>query len=300
MHKEQLDPKDDKKIRGLIKESGIPLAQFSEAIGWKTEQTLDWWSGRGDGLVGKNIESLAQYLGVSPNSLIEKNIDIALIRQRILQGPRALPENYANNASSYVRTLAHILEYLSMLYGRHYTDSLLRSLNIHPLFFDDLENKINITFYNDIFEELSRRGVDDVDIASLACYIFLSLRETDLGKRFKAATDHQKSYMILAENATLFETNFEYDFQIDSKNIRIIAKPTEATSELLKKDPDKFKRLFSYRKNVFSWFPTLSDLAPLTMESPKCLLRGDSCTIYEAPTPKTWARGRRSSHLQML
>lgn len=284
----------DDNVRQLVRESGIPLGVLAEAVGWKNYQILEWWACRGPTLDFNNLRSLAQFLGISMDALFQGNYDIGLIRMRIFKGPNTLPENYSEHASSYVRTLAHIIEYLAMLYGRHFTDNLLRNLNIHPLFFDKLDNKINLTFYMDIFNKLSEMGLSDREISSLACYIFLSLRDTEIGLKFKTAKNHQESYAILAENATQFETNFDYDFQIDSDRIRIIAKPTEAALFLSRKSPEEYKRLFMYRKNVFSWFPTLSNLSPLHMTTTKCILRGDPLTIYEADTPN------QASHLKIL
>lgn len=290
----------DAQMRHFIRESGLPLRTFAKAVGWNMSKALEWWSKKEDAIEERNLESLAKHLGIRADSILDNSFDLSLIRQRIIDGPEVLPEQYAENASSYVRTLAHIVEYLSMLHGRQFTDNLLRSLSIHPLFFDNLENKISLKFYKDVFNELSRRGARDSEIASLACYIFLSLKNTEIGKKFRSAKDHQESYAILAENATLFETNFEYEFDIHKDRIRIIARPTEATLELFKKSPEEYRRLFLYRKNVFSWFPTLSDLAPLTMQTPQCILRGDAYTVYEAAPPVSIYSTKKPSYLKIL
>lgn len=278
----------DDQIRRFIRESGIPLGTFAEAVGWKSYQAMEWWACRGQSLNYRNLESLAQFLGVSAENLVEGRYHINLIRKRIFKGPGVLPERYSEHASSYVRTLAHIIEYLSMLYGRHFTDRLLRDLNIHPLFFDNLENKISVTFYTDIFNKLSQMGVKDNEIASLACYIFLSLRDTKFGQKFRDAKNYQEFYALLGENAEKFETNFDYEVLVDSERVRIYAKPTDATSYLLGKSLGEFDRLFLYRKNVLGWFPTLSHLPPIIMKTPKCILKGDPYTLYEAKLPKNF------------
>ncbi len=272
------------RVRSLVKSTGLPLKLFSDAAGWSATDSLDWWSNRGPNLEYKHVQSLAQFLGVSPESLLHGSLDYQLIRKRIFFGPSCLPELYSENASSYVRTSAHIIEYLSMLKGRHFTDQVLQSLNIHPLFFDNLDNKINLNFYIDLFNRLSELGLNDQEISSLACYIFLSLRETEVGEKFKSAENHPEFYSLLADNAAAFESNFEYDFQIDSKKIRIIARPTEASLFLSKKSPEEYKRLFLYRSKVFSWFPTLSALSPLALKTTKCILKGDDHTVYETTT----------------
>lgn len=285
-------------VRKLIRDSGLPLGTFAEALGWSNSRTLSWWSGqKPQSMNFSDLKALAQYLGVPIETIFEGSYNLSLIRQRVIQGPSALPEHYSKNASSYVRTCVHIIEYLSMLYGRHFVDHVLRALAIHPLFFEDPKNKINISFYVDIFNKLSERGISDNEISSLACYIFLNLRDTELGHSFKTAQSYHDFYVRLEQNATLFESNFKYELQLAPQKVRILAHPSEVTLSLVQQNPQSFRKLFLYRKTVLGWFPTLAHLSPLTMSTTKCVLQGDPYTVYEADIPPSLERSDRNSFL---
>jgi hypothetical protein len=283
-----LDQDTETSLRTLITESGMPLRLFSEAVGRSPEEILNWWSRKGGSLTTKNLVSLSQFLGISERDLLEPNKSLrsGLVRSRMFLGPQTLPENYSFHAATYVRTSVHIVEYLSLVYGRRFADQALINLNIHPLYFDNLENKINLTFYIDMFNQLAYLGLPEEEIASLGFYIFLRLQDTELGAKFRMARTYEESYWVLAQHAHLFESNFEYDFQISRDKIRIVAKPTEANLFIGGRGPEYYSRLIHYRRNVFSWFPILSNLAPLKLESVRCLLKGDKLTVYEAAFPK--------------
>jgi transcriptional regulator with XRE-family HTH domain len=275
----------DDQLRQLIRQTGMPLARFAEASGRKNESILDWWNGAGESLDYSNMNSLSQYLGVSIEDLMYGRCSTQLVRQRIFSGPQSLPEAFAKNASSFTRTSAHIVDYLSMMYGRHFVDRILLNLNIHPLIFDDLDNRINLSFFITFLNELSRQGMTDGEITSLACYLFLRIQNTPIGNKFAAAKTYEESYLVLMNDVTHFESNFEYKFEIDPQRIRIIAKPTEAQLFLTSLQPQAYGRLFAYRRKAFGWFPLLSRLAPLNLRMSKCVLRGDRETIYEADFP---------------
>lgn len=276
------DASPDRQIRQLIRTTGMPLTMFGEAVGWKSSQVLNWWAARQNPLDDKNINSLSQFLGINPDSLLLGTYPQSLVRDRIFIGPQVLPERYSDHASSFVRSSAHIIEYLSLRYGRHFTDKVLLGLNIHPLLFENLDNRINILFFIDLLNQLKHHGLTTQDISSLACFIFLRVQNTDIGVRFSKAATYQESYEVLAGAMPRFEVNFDYDFEIDRKRLRIVAKPSEGERFFCKKSEKDLALLFAYRKVAFGWFPILSDLAPLNLQVKSCFLAGQRQTVYEA------------------
>jgi len=105
----------------------------------------------------------------------------------------------------------------------------------------------------------------------------------------------------LAELTPRFEANFSYDFEIDKKKVRILAKPTEG-ERFLRDVPDiAVKRLFDYRRTAFGWFPILSNLAPLELQVQSCVLRGDAQTVYEIDLSKvSQKQDLFGTHLRLL
>jgi hypothetical protein len=275
----------DLQVRDMIFKSGIPLTLVAEAAGLRTADVLDWWSKRGFELNYDNVMSLCHFLGISIEHVEKGDYPADLIRKRIYDGPTVLPETYSLHASSFVRSSAHIIEYLSMMYGRRFVDRLLLKMNVHPLLFDNLDNRINLLFFIDFLNELSHHGLSLEEISSLARYLFLRVQDTEIGEKFAQAETYRDSYSVLAELTPRFENNFDYDFQIDAKKVRILAKPTEAEYFLHNKSTAALERLFAYRRTAFGWFPILSSLAPLELKIRSCVLRGDSETIYEIDLP---------------
>jgi hypothetical protein len=297
---ELLDPTIDARIRALVRESGMPLRLFSHAVGERTEDALNWWANGSWQLTSKNVGSLAQYLGISEHHLLsaDRHLPISLIRDRLFTGPAVLPEIYARQASSFVRSSAHIIEYLSLAYGRHFVDRILLNMDVHPHVFADLDNKINLLFFMNLLNEVQRAGLSEAQVDSLACYVFLRIQETDLGREFAKAETYQDCYSVLDKNKTMFDSNFEYKFEIDRHQVRLYAKPTEAELFLKENEPSTYERLFRYKRKLVGWFPTLSNLAPVKMNTPRCVSYGDAYTLYQLDIGES--RGFKPSYLKIL
>lgn len=278
----------DRRIRSLVLSSGISLKQAGEALGLTSQGTMNWWSTR-RGLSSKNVESMSQYFGVSEDSLLfsDGSSPVSLMRERILHGPKALPDVYGHFASSYVRSSAHIIELLAMMYGRRAVDRLLISMNIHPLLFSDLNNRINLLFFMDLLNRLDGTlGLGEEQIESLGCYVFLGIQGTSLGSEFRKANTYLSFFELLSKNATAFDTNFEYRWDIDDREVRLYAYPTEAERFLMELDPKSYQRLFRYKRRLVGWMPILSDLAPLNALTPYCISKGDPFTLYRVKIPR--------------
>jgi hypothetical protein len=236
------------------------------------------------------------------DTIVDGSCPRELVRKRIFLGPEVLPNEYQEHASSYVRTTAHIIEYLSMVHGRHFIDKILLKMNIHPLIFDNLDNRINLRFIIDLLNALSQEGFSESEIESLACYYFLRIQHTAAGKAFAQAKTYEESYAVLESIMGLLETNFEYKFEIRPGKIRICAKPTEAMQFLRPSRRNEYERLFNYRRKALGWFPLLSRLAPLNLRVTSCFLRGDSASVYEADLQAVQNNGllKEGHHLVLL
>jgi hypothetical protein len=289
----RLDPALDLELRALVRASGIPLKTMSEAVGTGTAEILNWWSDREAKLNEKALDSFGRFFGVSPEHLFGDSRDqvVQLIRQRLFHGPRALPEAYNHQTSSFVRATAHIVDYVALTFGRRSADHILMGMNVHPLIFDDLDNRINLRFIIDLLNELKTMGVPDDQIESLGSYIFLSLEHTKLGAQFRTATSYRECYAVVAANSKLFDTNFEYKVEIDRREVRLYAIPTEGESILAQYRPEQYRALFDYKRGLMGWFPSLCNLAPLNTTTPYCVSKGDPFTLYRMEIPIDGGRG---------
>lgn len=279
---DSIDNHVDRRLRELIVQSGIPLKDFSAAAGASTSEVLNWWSRNGGQLSSKNLRSLSLFFGVSEERLadIHEDLPVSLIRDRLFQGPRVLPEAYGHHAGSFVRSSAHIVEFLALTRGRRFADSLLTSMDVHPLIFDDLDNRINFQFLIDILNRLNGLGMSDSEIEALGNYVFLRIQDTELGRKLADAQTYRDSYELLGKYLETFDTNFNYRMDVDAQEMRLYATPTEAERFLAGRNPRVYQLVFRQKRRLTAWLPTLSGLAPANLDMPMCVTRGDKYCLY--------------------
>ena len=98
---------------------------------------------------------------------------------------------------------------------------ILRKLNISPLFYSNLDNKISINYFVDLLEILFENGMNQNELDNLAGVLFLGLEGTVLGNKFKKAQSYFECYEVLAQNIQLFDSNFDYQFELDKTQVLI-------------------------------------------------------------------------------
>jgi hypothetical protein len=232
---------------------------------------MNWFTGRAPENVGKqNIISLSQFLNIDENSILTGTYDKMLIRRRLFEGPDVLPTKYSENQFSHVRSSAHIIKYLTLTRGQHFSDNVLRKLNISPLIYSNADNKISINYFIDLLDVLADADLNQIELDSLAGMLFLGLEGTPLGERFRKARNYYECYEVLAENIKLFDSNFEYTFELDANHVHIRSTFSFDKHFHEKWNLEKMMRLVRYRQILAGWYPYLSMLPPLV---PKHSLR---------------------------
>jgi hypothetical protein len=283
-----LSPRYSHSIRALISDIGIPLLFFSQACGLTSKETLLWWSGRNGVLKYSHIRQLSNYLGVSEEQILQKTYNKKLLRRRIFESKIALPEVYDENAESYVISSAYIIEYLRLLYGQVFVDTMLQKLNIHPCFFDEETRKINILFIVDLLNLCKKFGFQTKDFRSLASSMFLSVEKSKISKIFKPTDSYEEAYHMIDASSKYFDANFEYDFTIRENSVTIKSTPRDHTLRLLDKHEDHSSFLYDYRALIFQAMPTLCKLSSLnSAHKSKCISMGNSHSVYELDFPST-------------
>lgn len=274
-------------VRRLIAETGLPLKKAAEAMGLPKDRILGWWSDSHLGLGYSSLEGLCQYLSISEDSLLSGQWDQAVIRKRIFEGVGALPERYSIEAHSYVRASAHIVEYFSLIRGRHAADRLLQEMNVSPLSLENLNNRVNILFITDLLKGLERRGFDDRAISHLGSLLFLTLSDTPLGQKFSQARNYVECYSVVAESLSLFDENFIYSGEFQTGGFALKARLNHEKIAGLSLSPLVLNKVLRYRKVVLDWFPYLSHLPPLKSQVRRCLSQGDDSCEYFVEFPRS-------------
>ena len=255
-------------LRHFIKDVGIPLNLAPTALSLSPSDFMAWWSGhKKSQLIQKHqILSIAQYLHIDENDILTKNYDKKWIRSVLFSGSIPLPEKYAQNQFSNLRTSAHIFKFLTLSRGQHFSDLILRKMNLSPKIYANLDNKISLNFFIDLLEVLHENGLGQHELDTLACVMFLGFAETPLGEAFSKAKNHYDCYKIACENIHLFDSNFIYTFELDRSAFRMTAFLPFDHHAQINWMQVKLQRLLRYRQLLVGWFPYLSMLAPVLPE----------------------------------
>ncbi len=257
----------DVTLRRFISDVGLPLRHAALLMEATPSAVLQWWS-RGSGdllqLGNKELSNLCKNLNISEDSLVEGSFDRSFVRRRIHEGPTTLPDHYSMRPGSHVRSSAHIIKYLTLTRGQDFCDRILSQLNVSPLIYEDLDRTINLKFFVDILNLLPKKGLDTLEMKSLPGLLFLSLMETPLGSEFGRVSSYYDCYLVLAKNIHLFDANFIYESDVDSKSYRLVADLPYDLYRAQGLELGELNSLFAYRERLPAWFAYLSGLAPVT------------------------------------
>lgn len=252
------------KLRAFIKDVGLPFNRAPEALGLKSSEFLNWWSGQSPEIIKySQLSSLGDFLSIDENQILNSNYNKELIRSRLFENPLTLPEKYLQNQYSYLRSSAHIIKFLTLNRGQHFSDMIMKKMNVSPLIYSDHNNKISLNYFIDLLEILSANGLAQSELDQLACVLFLSLGNTSLGHKFKKAKNYYECYEVLANNIQLFDSNFSYSFELDKKRFIANVKMDYDQHGHIKWRTINVQRLFRYRLYFVTWFPYLSNLSPI-------------------------------------
>ncbi|MBL7542927.1 MAG: hypothetical protein JNL11_03880 [Bdellovibrionaceae bacterium] len=251
-------------VRNLILDTGLPLNRAPEALGMSSSDFLQWWSSYGELCASKiQLKTVAQFLGVTEEQIMLGKYDAESLRTRIFVDPLALPEKYSHNQFSYIRTSAHIFKYLAISRGQHFADSIAYKLNVSPLFYQNLNNRISLNYFIDLLAILESQGFTQNEVDSLSGLLFLSWSESPLFMKFKQATNYYDCYLTLANNFKLFDDNFIYKSELDKNHYSMITFLPYEIHNHFEWQECKMNKLFRYRQLLLGWFPYLSGLPPV-------------------------------------
>lgn len=257
-------------LRKFILDVGMPLNLAPEALGMAPQDFMNWWAGFNNKLIqNRELALLGQYLNIDESEITDLRYDRNFIRTKFFAGRNSLPEKYSQNQFSYMRSSAHIIKYLRLTRGQHFSDTILRKLSVYPLIYDDLNNKISLNFFMDLLDVLTEMGMSQPELDNLACMLFLSLENTPLGEKFRQARNHYECYEVVANNVHLFDNNFVYDFELDRKQLRIQAFLHFDSHTHINWSDASLDRLMRYRQILVGCYAYLSKLRPLF---PECIL----------------------------
>lgn len=276
------------KVRHFIQDVGLPLNQAPDALGLTASDFMAWWSGRNNKLIrNQQVIQLGQFVHIGEDEILKGTYDKNFVRSVLFSDGPVLPEKYTKNQFSFLRSSAHIIKFLTMTRGQHFSDMIMRKMNISPIIYGDLNNKISLNYFTDLLELLDQNGLSQDELDNLACVLFLSIQGTPLGEQFKKAKTYYECYEVLANSVHLFDSNFEYTFRLERTQVQIKAALHFDNHSHVQWSFARMERLLRYRQILIGWYSFLSKLPPIF---PECSLEVGKSGIYAIYTIKFGAQ----------
>lgn len=291
----------EERIRIFVIRSGIDFGHLSQALGESLRFVMQWWNRPHElRLTDRHFANLAAFLDLPLEALLNDDLPIENLRQRFIEGPIHVNERYFVDAFSNVRTTAHIARYLSIRFGRARVDQVLRQMGVHPCVYSNLDNKINIDYFVDLLEAAKRMGLGQNEIHHLSSYMFLTMKNTEIGRQFAEASNYLECYGVLNRNFKNFDHNFIYDMSLHENGFTLAIRPGEVLARKIHDHEIDCTNLAIYRKIMACWFPYLSGLPPLLGKLNRSLAFGDDLCVIEAHFPDSPVHRLKPPQIQIV
>lgn len=281
------DSQRERKIRDSILQKRLPLRAVAHAGNISSIDFFEWWTQRAHLPQTTNHDEIFKLLEIvtaysqNPEKCKNNQSSLPLITTTH-SPPTALPAKYSNTPLSYVSTSRHILEVIELQFGHTTYQNVLFSLGVTKEYFLNIENKINLKFFEDLLHEYSKLCLGKPNYNLLSRSLFLTVEGSALSQKFCSAKSYREAYEQIEASIPHFDQNFEYKFQIGHLGAEIIAKPSEQLAESVKNMHYGSDELYKYRAMLFGNMVTLCDLSPLQIEVARCISSGDKLSRYIA------------------
>lgn len=281
------DSQREKKLRDSILQKGLPLRAIAHAGNISSIDFFEWWTQRTHLPSETNHDEIFKLLELATlrthgPEIPKDNHSNSSLTTAAHASPTNLPAKYNNTPLSYVSTSRHILEVIELQFGHTTYLNVLFSLGVTKEYFLNIENKINLKFFEDLLHEYSKLCSGKPNYNLLSRSLFLTVEGSALSQKFCSAKSYREAYEQIEASIPHFDQNFEYKFQIGHLGAEIVAKPSEQLAESVKNMHYGSDELYKYRAMLFGNMVTLCDLPPLQIEVARCISSGDKISRYLA------------------
>ncbi len=275
----------DQRFRELIKKAGLPLKGVAQALDISVSDCWEWWMGRKSLPNYSKLKNLESEWTLKLEALATGETNLQTIRQKVFGPSKILPEKYAKHALSYVSSSRHILEVIRMQHGAQSVSHMLLQLGINPTYFDDINNRISLEFFEDALEYFLNLGYKWRDFDWLSKALFLTVEETELKRMFPVCSSYEEAYELIRKSTGRFDRNFDYHFSLSDKGLSLLCRPSDELVEATNSKCYGSRDLYKYRAYLFGNMPDLCGLDPLPVRVMSCISQGASFCHYDIKFP---------------
>lgn len=273
----------EKKLRHSILQKRTPLIAIAKTGNVSSTDLLRWWN------KSANLPPTTDFLEIFKSLQVRQSHEEH--NTEFIRSPNTiscndtvieLPARYKDTPLSYISTSKHILEFIRLQFGQEKHLNTLLKLGVRQEYFQNIENKINIKFFEDLLKEYSILCSGKPNLNMLSRALFLTVEESSLSNNFTPTSSYREAYEQIEASLSRFDQNFEYKFQIGQLGAEIITKPSAQLADAVKNEKYGSYELYQYRSHLFGNMVNLCGLQPLQIEVSRCISAGDSFCKYVA------------------
>ncbi len=183
-----------------------------------------------------------------------------------------IPKKYLRHSGSKVRLAIPFLEYFQRTVGEKKLQEYFQYRKIDPDFFAVYDNQINIKFALDLIETMINQGIlKQTDIEKITRIVTNKALHGKMHYSYSDAKSQRSLFKKLVNQATLYESNFDYSIIEDEPNtIHIAVAPSEKMRYFKYRGDQIDDFICHYKKSFFRQFSTYTGIAPVAINERQC------------------------------
>ncbi len=235
---------------------------------------------------------LAESLDFSVENLLLGKVDPSSIRKRHNPiGAAALPERYSNSSELVcrARTVLNIIKFTDEQFGRNFSTTLLRKLQLRREDFSKPERLIHPFIITDLLKTCVESGIHSNHMLAMGSQALAINRGTGVDNVLAACKTPRKVYETLIEQVIglHYDRLYHYRFHHFTKD-DVIAEvsPQKDIHDALKQRVVGTRETCLYKQGVTASFLGHIGMKPATIRESSCMYLGDRCCTYHLSWPK--------------
>ncbi len=152
---------------------------------------------------------------INPESLVQSYIDRGIeahVSQDYITNGFKIPKKYSQNKGSKIKSILPLLLYFHSVYGTNGIRNFLKSIKIHPDFFYDLDNQLNLNFSYDLVRHLFEKGkIKKENVGNIAFFVSNPIVHENLVKVYKKELSSINLLSIFVKNYKQYQCNFKHE-----------------------------------------------------------------------------------------
>jgi hypothetical protein len=231
-----------------------------------------------------SLVNLAQYLGISLDSLSQGEIDLQAIAAKFAGDDRYVPERYTTCTFSKRWGSLNLLNYAESFFGWELKHRAIRRLQLPETFFSDPNQPVNVHLISDLCEFMHKTGWQDEQFFLVGAHSLVTYLDSPIGKWLSKKRGPAELFQALTEEVLPqhIENNFSYRLaSLDSVSCVIEIFQDKNIADGLGIHALGNSQFCSTRAGLSASIPGYLGLPFANVMETKCVHRGDAFCRHE-------------------